>query len=99
WYTSSRPPIPAMILATAEFLVKLYIPFAIRALRILRPRFVKSYVKSKMLTHDHEQAARYDADPLLFRQIAVNGLLDLDDTSKRLLSDAVAIQTPTLMIG
>ena len=60
---------------------------------------MKSYVKSKMLTHDREQAARYDSDPLIFRQIAVNVLLDLHDTSKRLLADAGAIQTPTLMIG
>jgi SAM-dependent methyltransferase len=52
-----------------------------------------------MLTHDREQAARYDSDPLIFRQIAVNVLLDLHDTSKRLLADAGAIQTPTLMIG
>src|ERR1043166_7627896 len=52
-----------------------------------------------MLTHDYEQAARYDSDPLIFRQIAVNVLLDLHDTAKRLLADAGAIQTPTLMIG
>ena len=99
WIHDYAPPIRAMILATAAFHVKLYIPFAIPALRILRPRFVKSYVKSKMLTHDREQAARYDSDPLIFRQIAVNVLLDLHDTSKRLLADAGAIQTPTLMIG
>src|SRR6476620_8786355 len=99
WVHDYAPPIRAMILATAAFHVKLYIPFAIPALRILRPRFVKSYVKSKMLTHDREQAVRYDSDPLIFRQIAVNVLLDLHDTSKRLLADAGAIQTPTLMIG
>ena len=99
WVHDYAPPIRAMILATAAFHVKLYVPFAIPALRILRPRFVKSYVKSKMLTHDREQAARYDSDPLIFRQIAVNVLLDLHDTSKRLLADAGAIQTPTLMIG
>jgi len=52
-----------------------------------------------MLTHDREEAARYDSDRLIFRQIAVNVLLDLHDTSKRLLADAGAIQTPTLMIG
>ncbi|MGC2626416.1 MAG: bifunctional alpha/beta hydrolase/class I SAM-dependent methyltransferase, partial [Candidatus Udaeobacter sp.] len=99
WIHDYAPPIRAMILATAAFHVKLYVPFAIPALRILRPRFVKSYVKSKMLTHDREQAARYDSDRLIFRQIAVNVLLDLHDTSKRLLADAGAIQTPTLMIG
>jgi alpha-beta hydrolase superfamily lysophospholipase/SAM-dependent methyltransferase len=99
WVHDYAPPIRAMILATAAFHVKLYIPFAIPALRILRPGFVKSYVKSKMLTHDREEAAQYDSDPLIFRQIAVNLLLDLHDTAKRLLADAGAIQTPTLMIG
>jgi alpha-beta hydrolase superfamily lysophospholipase len=92
WIHDYAPPIRGMILATAAFHVKLYIPFAIPALRILRPRFVKSYVKSKMLTHDREQAARYDSDPLIFRQIAVNVLLDLHDTSKRVLADAGAIR-------
>jgi hypothetical protein len=52
-----------------------------------------------MLTHDREQAISYDSDPLIFRQIAVNVLLDLHDTAKRLVADAGAIQTPTLMIG
>jgi alpha-beta hydrolase superfamily lysophospholipase/SAM-dependent methyltransferase len=99
WVHDYAPPIRAMILATAAFRVKLYVPFAIPALRIFRPRFVKSYVKSKMLTHDCEQAVRYDSDPLIFRQIAVNVLLDLHATAKRLVADAGAIRTPTLMIG
>lgn len=99
WVHDYGPPIHGMILATAAFHVKLYLPFAIAALRLFRPRFVKSYVKAKMLTHDREQAARYDSDPLIFRQIAVNVLLDLHDTAKRLIADAGAIQTPTLMIG
>ena len=99
WIHDYAPPIRAMILATAAFRVKLYVPFAIPSLRIFRPRFVKSYVKSKMLTHDGDQAALYDSDPLIFRQIAVNLLLDLHDTAKRLVADAGAIQTPTLMIG
>src|SRR4029077_7293827 len=99
WVHDYAPPIRAMVLAPAAFHVKLYLPFAISTLRIFRPRFVKSYVKAKMLTHDREQAARYKSDPLIFRQIAVNVLLDLHDISKRLLADAGAIQTPTLMIG
>jgi SAM-dependent methyltransferase len=52
-----------------------------------------------MLTHDPAQAAAYQADPMIFRQIAVNILLDLFDTSTRLLADAGAIHTPTLMLG
>jgi alpha-beta hydrolase superfamily lysophospholipase/SAM-dependent methyltransferase len=99
WIHDYAPPIRAMILATAAFHVKLYVPFAIPFLRTFRPRFVKSYVKSKMLTHDREQVTQYDSDPLIFRQIAVNVLLDLHDTAKRLVADAGAIQTPTLMIG
>ena len=99
WVHDYAPPIRAMILATAAFHVKLYIPFAIPFLRLFRPRFVKSYVKAKMLTHDPEQAAAYNSDPLIFRQIAVNLLLDLHETAKRLVADAGAIQTPTLMIG
>ena len=88
-----------MILATAAFHVRLYIPFAIPALRLFRPRFVKSYVKSKMLTHDPIEAARYDSDPLISRQIAVNLLVDVHDMAQRLLADAGAIHTPVLMIG
>src|SRR6516164_3739466 len=99
WVHDYAPPIRAMILATAAFHVKLYVPFAIPFLRMFRPQFVKSYVKAKMLTHDRTQAAQYDADPLIFRQIAVNVLLDLHDTAKRLVADAGAIQTPTLMIA
>jgi alpha-beta hydrolase superfamily lysophospholipase len=103
WVHDYAPPIRAMILATAAFHVRLYVPFAIPALRLKQklfgPGFVKSYVKSGMLTHDPTEAARYDSDPLIFRQIAVNVLLDLHDTAKRLIADAGAIRTPTLMLG
>ncbi len=103
WVHDYAPPIRAMILAAAAFRVKLYVPFAVPALRLKQratgPGYVKSYVKAKMLTHDAEEAARYDADPLIFRQIAINILLDLHDTSKRLLADAGAINVATLMLG
>ena len=103
WVHDYAPPLRAIILATAAFRVKLYVPFAVPLLRMKQRLFgpgqVKSYVKSKLLTRDQEQAAQYDADPLIFRQIAVNVLLDLNDTANRLVADAGAIQTPTLMIG
>jgi alpha-beta hydrolase superfamily lysophospholipase len=51
-----------------------------------------------MLTHDTVEAERYAADESIFRQIAVNVLLDLHDTSSRLLEDAAAIDIPTLML-
>jgi alpha-beta hydrolase superfamily lysophospholipase len=103
WVHDYAPPIRAMILATAAFQVKLYVPFAIPALRLKQKLskggYVQSYVKAKMLTHDRDQAARYAADPLIFRQIAINVLLDLHDTANRLVADAGAIYTPTLMLG
>lgn len=103
WVHDYAPPIRAMILATAAFQVKLYIPFAIPVLRLKQAvsagGYVQSYVKAKMLTHDPEQAARYEADPLIFRQIAINVLLDLHDAANRLVADAGAIHTPTLMVG
>ena len=52
-----------------------------------------------MLTHDPAEAAAYERDPLIFRQIAINVLLDLHDTAQRLLADAGAITVPTLMLG
>ncbi len=102
WVHDYAPPIRGLILAVPAFRVKLYMPFAVPLLRLKQKLFghgyVKSYVKSKMLTHDEEQAARYQADPMIFRQIAVNILLDLYDTSTRLMADAGAITVPTLML-
>lgn len=103
WVHDYAPPIRAMVVATPALRVKLYIPFAIPMLRFKQklagPGYVKSYVKATMLTHDPEQAAAYQADALIFRQIAVNILLDLHDTSTRLMADAGAFTTPTLLIG
>lgn len=103
WVHDYAPPIRAMILATPAFRVRLYVPLAIPSLRLkqkfLGPGYVKSYVKAKMLTHDPVQAAIYDADPLIFRQIAVNVLIALHDAGTRLLADAGAINVPTLMLS
>src|SRR4029077_17955808 len=83
WLHDYAPRIRGLILATPAFRVKLYVPFAVPFLRLrerlLGPGYVKSIVKANMLTHDAAQAAQYDADPLIFPQIAVNMLLDLHD--------------------
>lgn len=105
WVHDYAPPIRAMVLLTPALRVKLYVPLAIPGLRLwnsLRGEgnaFVTSYVKSTMLTHDRAEARRYDEDPLIARAIAVNILLDLHDTSTRLLADAAAIRTPTLLLA
>ncbi|HEY2138784.1 MAG TPA: bifunctional alpha/beta hydrolase/class I SAM-dependent methyltransferase, partial [Chthoniobacterales bacterium] len=103
WVHDYAPQIRALILATPAFRVRLYVPLAIPSLRLKQkftgPGYVKSYVKAKMLTHDAEQAAIYEADPLIFRQIAVNVLVGLHDAGTRLLADAGAINLPTLMLS
>jgi alpha-beta hydrolase superfamily lysophospholipase/SAM-dependent methyltransferase len=103
WIHDYAAPIRAMILATPAFRVRLYVPLAIPSLRLkqkfIGPGYVKSYVTAKMLTHDREQAALYEADPLIFRQIAVNVLIGLHDAGTRLLADAGAINVPTLMLS
>jgi alpha-beta hydrolase superfamily lysophospholipase len=102
WVHDYAPPIRGLILATPAFRVKLYVPFAVPLLRLKQklfgPEYVKSYVKASMLTHDLDQAERYNADPLIFRQIAVTMLLDLQDTATRLLDDAGAITAPLLVL-
>ena len=102
WIHDYAPPIRALAIATPALRVKLYIPFAIAGLRVwrmLKPKsFIRSYVKPKMLTHDRDQAREYASDELISPQIAVNILLDLYDVSTRLIRDAGAIQTPTLLL-
>jgi alpha-beta hydrolase superfamily lysophospholipase/SAM-dependent methyltransferase len=103
WVHDYAPPIRGLILATPAFRVKLYVPLAVSLLRLRQrvfgPGYVKSYVKATMLTHDAKQAEDYRSDPLIFRQIAVNVLLDLHDTSARLVADAGAITVPTLLLS
>jgi alpha-beta hydrolase superfamily lysophospholipase len=103
WVHDFAPRIRAMVLAAPAFRVKLYVPLALQSLRFaqLLGRFntVKSYVKPTMITHDAAQADAYSADPLISREIATNILLDLHDTSTRLIKDAGAITTPTLLLS
>lgn len=105
WVHDYAPRVRAMVLVTPALRVKLYVPFARSALRLLqslfrkRRMFVSSYVKGHLLTHDPEQARRYDEDPLISRKIAVNVLLDLNDAARRLIDDAGAIQTPALVLA
>jgi hypothetical protein len=93
------------VLVTPALRVKLYVPFARMALRLMqslfpkRRMFLSSYVKGRLLTHDHEASERYDNDPLISRKIAVNVLLGLHDSAKRLVADAGAIQTPALVLA
>jgi alpha-beta hydrolase superfamily lysophospholipase/SAM-dependent methyltransferase len=103
WVHDFAPPIRGLVLATPAFRVKLYVPLARAGLRLLqrvKPRaFIRSYVGGGLLTHDRREAARYDADPAISRQISVRVLLDLHDTSRRIVADAGAIRVPTLVLA
>ena len=103
WVHDYAPPIRALVLATPAFRVKLYVPLALPGLQMLqrlRPHaFIRSYVGGRLLTHDRNQAAAYDRDPAVSRQISVRVLLDLDATARRIIADAGAIRVPTLVLA
>jgi alpha-beta hydrolase superfamily lysophospholipase/SAM-dependent methyltransferase len=103
WVHDHAPRIRGLVLATPALRVKLYVPFAVPMLRLKEmlfgPGFVRSYVKSHMLTHDAEQAKLHTADERIFREIAINILLDLHDTGARLAEDSGAIRVPTLLFA
>ena len=102
WAHDYAPPIRGMVLASPAFRVKLYVPFALPGLRLMRRAFgnffVTSYVKAKFLTRDPARIASYDTDPLLSRAISVNVLLGLQEAADRVVADAQAITVPTQLL-
>jgi alpha-beta hydrolase superfamily lysophospholipase len=105
WIHDYAPRVAGLVLVSPAFHVKLYLPLALPGLRLLqrlrgrRPTFVRSYVRAGLLTHDAEEARRYDADPLITRMIAVNVLVGLRDTARRLIADAAAVRVSTLVLS
>lgn len=102
WVHDYAPKIRCMILAAPAFKIKLYVPFARPALKILHKLFgdftLHSYVKANYLTHDCARIAGFRRDPLITRAISVKVLVDLDSTSARVVKDGQAIQTPTQLL-
>ena len=102
WLHDYAVRVRCAVLASPAFSVKLYVPFAragLKALYCARGNFfVNSYVKAHYLTHDKERQASYDADSLITRTISVRILLGLYEAAQRVVSDAAAITTPTLLL-
>lgn len=102
WAHDYAPKIRGMVLASPAFKVKLYVPFARPGLKLMKQMkglfFVNSYVKGKYLTHDEQRVASFNQDPLITRAIAVNILLELYQTSERIVADAAAITLPTQLL-
>jgi len=102
WVHDYAPPIRALVLGSPALRVRLYVPFAVPGLRLLRKikgkTFIKSYVKGKLLTRDPAKARSYNEDPLITPNIAVNILLGLRDAATRLIQDSAAITVPVLVL-
>nr|WP_199899209.1 alpha/beta hydrolase [Sneathiella glossodoripedis] len=102
WVHDYAPKIRGLVLGSPALRVRLYAPFAIPALRLLnkirKKSFISSYVKGRLLTRDPAKIDDYNNDPLITPQIAVNILLGLYDAGTRLIKDAAAITTPTLIL-
>jgi alpha-beta hydrolase superfamily lysophospholipase/SAM-dependent methyltransferase len=102
WLHDYAPRVRCAVLASPAFKVKLYVPLARPGLGLmqkLRGNFVvKSYVKSKFLTHDPERIASFDSDELITRDISVNILLQLYENAERVVADAQAITVPLQLL-
>lgn len=102
WIHDYAPRLRAAVLATPAFRIRLYLPLAIQLLRLAQKlrimKFVPSYVKARVLTHDPAQRTRHEQDGLISHAISTRVLLDLHDTSTRLVRDAAAIRVPTLVL-
>jgi len=102
WVHDYAPRLRGLVLASPAFRVKLYVPFAMPGLKLLRKlrgnAFVQSYVKARFLTRDLDRIASYDTDPLLSKRISVNVLIGLREAADRVVADAAAIAVPTQLL-
>ncbi|ANF51274.1 methyltransferase [Chryseobacterium glaciei] len=103
WAHDFAPNIAGMALLAPAFRINLIVPLANEMItlgtKLKKGLIIKSYVKSTMLTHDPEQQKAYDTDPLITRSIDAELLIDLAKAGKRLVEDAEAIDTPTLILS
>ena len=102
WIHDYAPRVRAAVLATPAFRIRLYLPLAMPSLRLAQKlgimKLVPSYVKARVLTHDPAQRIKHEQDTLITHAISTRILLDLHDTSTRLIEDAAAIRVPVLVL-
>ncbi|AIY14490.1 bifunctional alpha/beta hydrolase/class I SAM-dependent methyltransferase [Cellulophaga baltica] len=103
WVHDYAPNIAGMALLAPAFRINLIVPLANEMItlgtKLKKDLIIKSYVKSTMLTHDVAQQNAYDTDSLITRSIDAKLLIDLADAGKRLVEDAAAMDTPTLILS
>lgn len=102
WVHDYAPKLRGLILGTPALAIRLYVPCALPALQIAKKagvmNRVSSYVKAKVLTHDKVAQKAYNEDELISTSISRDLLIDSLLTGQRLLDDAGAITTPTLVL-
>ncbi|MDP8184819.1 bifunctional alpha/beta hydrolase/class I SAM-dependent methyltransferase [Phocoenobacter skyensis] len=95
--------IAGVALVAPAFKIKLYVPFAKQGLALalkVKPKLhIKSYVKSKVLTHDIKEQQKYNNDPLISPDIPASQLVTLLNTAERVVKDASMITVPTLVLS
>ena len=103
WVHDYAPKVRGVALIAPAFKIKLYFPFAKAFLKLaikFKPELnIKSYVKSKFLTHDEAEQKRYDEDTLITPHIPARQLTTLLDTAQRVVDDAETIVTPMLVLS
>ncbi|HFQ61671.1 MAG TPA: alpha/beta fold hydrolase, partial [Epsilonproteobacteria bacterium] len=103
WVHDYAPKVRGVALIAPAFKIKLYFPFAKAFLKWaikFKPELdIKSYVKSKFLTHDVTEQKRYDEDTRITPHIPARQLTTLLDTAKRVVEDAETIVTPMLVLS
>jgi len=102
WVHDYEPGIAGLTLVTPALRVRLYVPLALPALRLLNrwapEASISSYVKGRLLSHDPVASASYDADPLVSKQISNRVLIEMADAARRLVADAGSIRVPLCMV-
>lgn len=103
WVHDFAPHIAGVALVAPAFKIKLYFPFAKEFLKLairFKPELnIKSYVKSKFLTHNQAEQEKYNSDTLITPNIPASQLTTLLDTAQRIVSDAHMITTPAFVIS
>ncbi len=103
WVHDYAPKVRGVALIAPAFKIKLYFPFAKEFLKLalkFKPELnIKSYVKSKFLTHDVAEQKRYDEDTFITPNIPARQLTTLLDTAIRVVDDAQLIAIPMLVLS
>ena len=103
WVHDYAPKVRGVALIAPAFKIKLYFPYAKEFLKLaikFKPELnIKSYVKSRFLTHDIAEQKRYDEDTLITPNIPARQLTTLLGTGIRVVEDAETIVTPMLVLS